>query len=125
MRIYLILIFIFILPLFSQKGDKKDKPGVVQNDPIPADGIPPAPALKVKDALKSFKVEKGFTLEVVAQEPMIQDPVALTFDGDGRMWVVEMRAYMPNVDGTGEDKKIGRISILEDFHTIFHFFILY
>ncbi len=38
----------------------------------------------------------------------------MRFDGNGRMWVVEMRAYMPDVNGTGEEEKIGRISIHED-----------
>ncbi|MEO8425633.1 MAG: HEAT repeat domain-containing protein, partial [Verrucomicrobiota bacterium] len=44
----------------------------------------------------------------------VQDPVALTFDGDGRIWVVEMRGFMPTIDGAGEDSETGRISVLED-----------
>ena len=45
---------------------------------------------------------------------MVQHPVAMTFAPDGRLWVVEMRGYMPDVDGTGEGKPNGRISVLED-----------
>ena len=45
---------------------------------------------------------------------MVQDPVAMTFDEDGRIWVVEMRGFMPALDGTGENAAIGRISVLED-----------
>ncbi|MEM1296629.1 MAG: c-type cytochrome, partial [Verrucomicrobiota bacterium] len=40
--------------------------------------------------------------------------VCVTFDGNGRPWVCEMRSYMPDIDGTGEDGRLGRISILED-----------
>ena len=45
---------------------------------------------------------------------MVQDPVVITFDEDGRLWVVEMRGFMPNIDGEGENKPVGRISVLED-----------
>jgi mono/diheme cytochrome c family protein len=81
---------------------------------VPFEKIPPAPALKPAEALKTFKVHEDFELSVVASDPEIQNPLALRFDGDGRMWVVEMRAYMPNAKGEGEDEPIGRISILED-----------
>lgn len=56
----------------------------------------------------------GFRMEVVAAEPMIAHPVAMAFDADGRMWVVEMRSYMPDALGRGEDQPSGRISVLED-----------
>src|SRR5690606_12896900 len=56
----------------------------------------------------------GFRLELVAHEPMVQNPVAISWDADGRLWVVEMVGYMPNVDGKGEDVRNGRVSILED-----------
>ena len=38
----------------------------------------------------------------------------MQFDPDGRAWVVELRSYMPNADGIGEDAPTGRISILDD-----------
>ena len=62
----------------------------------------------------TFKIEPGFTIELVASEPMVQEPVAMSFDGDGRLWVVEMRGFMPDINGKGEAEKSGRISILED-----------
>lgn len=60
-----------------------------------------------------YKVADGFELEVAASEPLLEAPVAMDFDNRGRMWVVEMRGYMPNLAGTGEDKPNGRISILD------------
>jgi cytochrome c553 len=62
----------------------------------------------------TFKIEPGFTIELVASEPMVQEPVAMSFDRDGRLWVVEMRGFMPDIAGKGEVEKSGRISILED-----------
>ncbi len=45
---------------------------------------------------------------------MVQDPVMFQFDADGRLWVVEMRGFMPDIDGKTEKEPTGRISILED-----------
>lgn len=74
----------------------------------------PSPELSPDEALESFQIESGLKLQLVASEPMIQDPVVSTFDEDGKLWVVEMRAYMPNMEGEGEREPIGRISVLRD-----------
>ena len=81
---------------------------------IPFDEIPPSPALSPKEALQSFVLHEDFEISTVVHEPEVQNPLAVRFDGDGRMWVVEMRAYMPNANGEGEEEPIGRISIHED-----------
>lgn len=81
---------------------------------IPPELIPPSPALSPEDELKTFQLAPGIRVELVASEPMIAHPVAAQFDGDGRLWVVEMRGYMPNLEGIGEDKPVGRISVLTD-----------
>lgn len=62
----------------------------------------------------TFQLAEGFSIQLAAAEPLVEDPVLINFDEKGRMWVVEMRAYMPNIDGTGEDEPIGRVSYLED-----------
>jgi glucose/arabinose dehydrogenase len=64
--------------------------------------------------MKLINLPEGFSLELVASEPQISEPVALTWDGNGRMYVVEMRGYMQSMDGTGAKDPIGRISLLED-----------
>lgn len=76
--------------------------------------LPPPAPLSPEDALKTFKVEKGFRVELVASEPMIQAPVAISFDDQGRLYVVEMRGYMHDMHGAGEDQPTGRVSLLED-----------
>lgn len=83
---------------------------------IPPELVPPSPALSPEDELKTFHLAPGIRVELVASEPMIERPVALQFDPDGRLWVVEMRAFMPNLEGTGEDNPIGRVSVLTDTH---------
>ena len=50
----------------------------------------------------------------MASEPLIEDPVAMCFDASGRLWVVEMRGYMNDVDGSDETRPIGRIVVLID-----------
>ena len=99
------------LPLRGQIGDKQ---GELQPSLIPPEKIPPSPALTPEEALRSFKLAPGIKLELAAAEPLVQEPVALTFGPDGRMWVVEMRGYMPDLDGTGEDAPVGRIVVLTD-----------
>lgn len=95
----------------AQQGDKA---GEVQKSLVPKELIPPAPVLTPEQALKSFKLEPGFRIELVAAEPLIHDPVAMSFDANGRIWVVEMRGYMPTIEGKGEAEKVGSIAILED-----------
>lgn len=95
----------------AQQGDKS---GEVQAPRIPKEKIPPAPPLPPTEALKRFKLPPGFRIELAASEPMVEVPTVIQFDPDGRLWVVEMRGYMPNLDGIGETNATGRISILED-----------
>jgi mono/diheme cytochrome c family protein len=65
-------------------------------------------------SLDDYQVEEGFDLSIVASEPFLKAPVTMDFDDKGRMWVVEMIGYMPNLEGIGEEEPNGRISILED-----------
>ena len=59
-------------------------------------------------------IEDGFAIQLVASEPLITAPVAMSFDKDGRIWVVQMNDYMPDTAGTGEDRPTGKIVILSD-----------
>lgn len=104
----------FALNLPAQIGDKSDKPGVVQKPLVPRELIPPAPVRTPAEELKTFQLAPGLRVELAAADPLVQDPVAMAFDPQGRMWVVEMRSYMPDLDGNGEDHPTGRVSVLED-----------
>ncbi len=67
--------------------------------------------LPAKDAAKAMKAPPGFNTTLFAGEPDIFQPIAMTFDDRGRLWVVECLSY-PNwsTDGKGHD----RVVILED-----------
>ncbi|MCP9761747.1 dehydrogenase [Lacihabitans soyangensis] len=65
-------------------------------------------------SLDDYTIEEGFDLKVIASENYIKAPVAMDFDNKGRMWVVEMTGYMPNLEGIGEEEPTGKIKILED-----------
>ena len=90
------------------------------NDMLPRGGtlpdlvIPAVEWLPPREALKTLTIHEDFTIDLVANEPDIIAPVVITFDENGRMWVCEMQAYMPDVDGTGEGEPISRIVVLED-----------
>ncbi|MBX2921488.1 MAG: c-type cytochrome [Chitinophagaceae bacterium] len=62
-----------------------------------------------------YTIADGFEIQLAVSEPLIEAPVAMDFDNSGRMWVVEMRGFMPNIAGTGEDVPNGRISIVDGF----------
>ena len=73
-----------------------------------------SPPLSPEEEMQTFQIDKEFEVELVAAEPLVQDPVAISFDEHGRLWVVEMRGFMPDIDGTGEEDPVGRVSVLED-----------
>ncbi|MDT0605429.1 DUF7133 domain-containing protein [Croceitalea rosinachiae] len=64
--------------------------------------------------LSSYKIEDGFYLDPIASEPLIEAPIALSFDNEGRIWVLEMIGYMQSLEGINEEAPIGRIVILAD-----------
>ncbi|MHA3770006.1 PVC-type heme-binding CxxCH protein [Verrucomicrobiota bacterium sgz303538] len=76
--------------------------------------LPPPKPLTPEEELATFKIQPGFRAELVAAEPLVETPVAMSWDEKGRMFVCEMRGYMHDVEGTGEDQPVGTIAMLED-----------
>ncbi|MBL8860767.1 MAG: DUF1080 domain-containing protein [Planctomycetes bacterium] len=104
-------VMLLAMPVGPQQGDVA---GEAQS-PLPAAWSPPAsPARSAVDQLGTFVAADGLVVELVAAEPLVEAPVQAVFDGDGRLWVVEMRGYMRDVDGSGERAPIGRVSVLHD-----------
>lgn len=104
-------VFLCSSPATAQRGDRK---GHVMEEVWKDLDVPPSPVFEPEEVLKTFQIAKGFKLELAASEPLVVDPVQILWDPDGRMWAVEMRGYMPNVDGSGEDVRNGQIVVLED-----------
>lgn len=67
-----------------------------------------------KIGTNEFILQDGFQIDLVAAEPLLDTPVAMTFDEKGRIWVVELPGYMRDIDGTDENRRDGRIVVLED-----------
>ncbi|MDO1449020.1 c-type cytochrome [Rhodocytophaga aerolata] len=101
------------------KKSPNDAPANVQEEmsfatPRTVDQNPSPAPLSPEQSLRTFRVPKGYRLELVASEPMISEPVALTWDGNGRMYVAQMETYMQTVDTTGEHVSASRVMLLED-----------
>jgi putative membrane-bound dehydrogenase-like protein len=89
---------------------------LVLGSPAAADpAAKPAPVrgpLSLEQSLKEFRITPGLRIELVAAEPDVESPVAMAFDEDGRLWVVEMPDY-PSGPPRGQPPG-GRVRILED-----------
>ena len=78
----------------------------------PTNGV--TPYLDAAGELKLLELQDGYYLEPVLTDPVISDPVDITFDGNGRLYVLEMRTYMTDADATGERDAISVVSRHED-----------
>ncbi|MEQ9409880.1 MAG: HEAT repeat domain-containing protein [Fuerstiella sp.] len=87
---------------------------------VTAADMPRIPHTEPQDALKTFRLARGFQLEMVASEPLVSDPVDACFDEFGRMFVAEMHGYPFSQEPTklnpegGGKKNAGIIRLLED-----------
>ncbi len=84
----------------------QEKPAVIPH----AQDKPPNEPRDPQTAAKMMTVPEGFSVEVVAAEPDIVNPVAMTIDERGRFWITESLEYPRKSAGPGKD----RVKILED-----------
>lgn len=81
---------------------------------IVVDTNPPVTPLSPQESIKKIQLPPGFHVELVASEPMVQEPVAICWDGNGKMYVAEMNTYMKDANATGEFEHTSRIKLLDD-----------
>ena len=81
---------------------------------IDLDPKSPVKPLYVDEEQKRFLLPPGYHITPVLTEPQIQQPGAISFDGNGRMYVLELRSYMLTADSKNELDPISRISRWED-----------
>ncbi len=79
-----------------------------KNEPPPPH---PTPYLTAEEEAKTFQLPPGYSMELVVGDPIIREPVVAAFDGNGRMFVAEMRSYMQDIEGKDEHTPRGRISV--------------
>lgn len=75
---------------------------------------PPVLPLTPAEEQARFWLPPGFRLEPVLTDPHIEEPAQIAFDGNGRMFVLELRGYMQDADGGGTLDPTGRVSVHED-----------
>lgn len=99
----LALVLLAAVPALAQEPS----PGEV----IPhAQDRPPNPPKSPSEAVAAMTVPQGFAVELVAAEPDLVNPVSMTFDERGRIWVTESLEYPRRAAGPGRD----RVKVLED-----------
>lgn len=74
--------------------------------------LKPLPARPFDKFINSIETQQGFTMQPVAREPMVLDPVAAAFDEDGQLYVCEMRDY-PYKPAAGK-QPLGAVRLLRD-----------
>ncbi|WP_026968449.1 DUF7133 domain-containing protein [Algoriphagus terrigena] len=75
---------------------------------------PPVIPVSANEEAKTFVLKPGYKIEPILSEPQIREPAAIQFDGNGRMYVLELRSYMQDIDANGELFATSRISRWED-----------
>ncbi|MSQ93330.1 MAG: c-type cytochrome [Gemmataceae bacterium] len=109
MKLRLFILFAIVAAPFAfldtAAQEKKPKKEVIPH----AQDKPPGPPLSPLEAIKKMQVPPGFRVELVAAEPDIVNPVAMTFDERGRIWITESIEYPKRAAGPGKD----RVKVLE------------
>jgi putative membrane-bound dehydrogenase-like protein len=100
-----VLLAVLAWPVPAQKG----QPAPKGERPPHGQSTLPGPALSPAEAIKKMTVRPGFHVELVAAEPAIVNPVAMTFDERGRIWITESIEYPRRSAGPGKD----RVKLLE------------
>ncbi|HEY2839364.1 MAG TPA: PVC-type heme-binding CxxCH protein [Pirellulales bacterium] len=71
--------------------------------------LPRIKPVEPADAIGTFQVQPGYKIELIAAEPLVTDPVAMSFDAAGRLFVAEMIDYSEDAEAN-----LGRIRLLTD-----------
>ena len=83
---------------------------------------PSVKVLSPEEELKTIELPRGYHLELVLSErDGIKEPANLTFDGNGRMYIAELRTYMQDIDGNNEHDPVGVVSRHESTKRDGHF----
>lgn len=86
---------------------------IAPNNPPKAD-INSSPVVPAAESIGKMKLEPGMAIKLIAAEPLISTPVAITFDRLNRIWAIEMEDYMPDTSGRGENEPLGKVVVLSD-----------
>src|SRR5437763_10543329 len=96
---------LLLIALFAARASAKE-------DPTKPYAGSAAPALAPEEAQKHFKVPPGFEVRLFAAEPDVINPVAMSFDEKGRLWVLEAYEYPYERPTAGKDSRPGRDRVI-------------
>lgn len=102
---------LFFVGIFSLvlAGSELAEQASADQQPV-ADTQPAGPKpLAAQETLERIAVPDGFQVSLFAAEPHVRQPIAMTFDDRGRLWVVECYSY-PDY----KHEKTDRVLIFED-----------
>lgn len=67
-----------------------------------------------EESMAMIEMQPGYRLELVAAEPMVEEPAAIAWDGDSKLYVAELNTYMQDIDGKNQLDPVSRVVLLED-----------
>ena len=106
MKIFTLLSAAFIVAAQLSAGPNFDR-STIDRDPA-------VPMISPEESVAKTEIAPGFKLELVAAEPMVEEPVCMAWGPDGELYVAEMHTYMLDVDMKDEDEPISRVVKLVD-----------
>src|SRR5690625_2540764 len=83
-----------VLLLFSSCSGNPDYPG----------------PLTPEEAIEDFNLHEDFDIEVFASEPLVNDPVEMVVDEQGRIFVMEMADYPFKSQDLDDEAVVGEVS---------------
>ena len=110
----LVIIGFVAATLADTSAVQSPSPGTASWPPALQQVSDESPAPSPEEEMKTFFLPPGYRVELVASEPMVEDPILIDWDANGRMWVIELIGYMQDLPATNEREPSGRISVLED-----------
>lgn len=108
---YIPLLLAAVIGLYQCTADKMLATSV--NNPPKADPNS-SPVVPASESISKMKLQPGMAIKLIASEPLISTPVAMTFDRYNRIWAIEMEDYMPDTTGKGENQPLGKVVLLTD-----------
>ena len=103
-----------VFAILALSASLSAQPATATPAPAAADAAakPPSPPyLSPEESAKLVQLPPGYRLELVLSEPDIREPVVSVFDGNGRLYVAEMRTYMQDADAKDEKAATSRVSL--------------
>ncbi|MCR9200169.1 MAG: discoidin domain-containing protein [Planctomycetaceae bacterium] len=104
---FALLLFIPLTPVMAGENDTPSPP---QSETFSSK----APPLSPEQSIATMEIQSGYRISPVLTEPQIHEPAAIAWDGNGRLYVIEMRTYMQEIDGKNQLQPVSRVSRHED-----------